>query len=822
MAEKKRKNQGSGTDKRSRPPDRARTRKPLTIAARLRGFFQGLVERMVALGAVWMMVFLLGSLGLFYLQYRPGYPEYEVGQVARDDVRAPTAFAVPDPDITDERREEARLEVRPVYDLDSRALESYLARLEEFLLSARGVISDPLTITVPGIPAELPDAAGVAESTAAAGPVPLNAELLNILDEMSPFALDDPILTLFYRFEFDQRLLAAARIAGESGLADPFVEDRETLRRRGGERGLMAIDVFTRGEVLYGDIDEIGDRNDLRGRLDAPGEQLQGFDPDDRDTLLRFLAETLPAPLTYNRNETRARQEMAAAAIPEVTYNIPRNKIIVREGDLISERVLEQLDAMRRNQKFRWGGLNLLGISFILVLILAALLRFLESHQQSFGHFRNLDSLLFMVLTLSLALTGLSLFIFEAVGGSLSRFPFNNLSSYYFMIPFCFGGLLLSLITNRNLAMMFAVAYSLLAALLLDGSFPLAAFSLAGNFMAIYGPIAYTTRTALMRSGLLLGLVNALLVGTLSLLQPDFSLSIQLPFEMACAFAGGALAILLVFVFLPLFETLFHLVTDFRLLELSNLDSPLLRELALRAPGTYHHSVIVGHLAEAAAKAIGANALFVRVASYYHDVGKMLKPEYYIENIGSAENKHDKLAPRMSALILVAHVKEGMEIAAKHNIVPAIIDIIPQHHGTRLMTFFYNKAKEQAGEDEQSVNEINYRYPGPKPLSNEAAVIMLADAVEAASRTLTDPSPSRLKGLVQKIVSTIALDGQLDSCNLTLKDLETISAQFLRILGGIFHQRLDYPGFNFQPMSNRNGEAEAVTEQRPAGGRQLP
>lgn len=820
MAEN-RKNQAGGTEKKARPPDRSRSRKPQSLSGRLTRIFQQAVERTVALGAVWMMVFLIGSLGLFYLHYRPTYPQYQIGEVARDDVRAPVAFAVPDPDITEELRAEARRNIRPVYDLDRRALDSFIDRLEGFFQSARGVISDPLTITVPGSPGKLAADTGGSVTVPMGGKVPLTDELLNILDEISPFALDDPSLTLFYEFDFDRRLIDAAAQACLPAMAEPFVEDKETLHRRGGERGIIAIDVFTGGEVLLVDVAGIGDRSVIRERM-SEADQLAEFEPDQRETLLRFLAGALPAPLTYNRNETRARQEMAAAAIPEVTYNIPRNKIIVREGDLISGRVLEQLEAMRRVRKFRWGGLNLLGISFILVLVLVALLRFMESHRASFSHFRNLDSLLFMVLTLSLALTGLSVFIFDAVGGSLSRFPFNNLSSYYFMIPFSFGGLLLSLITNRNLALMFAVAYSLLAALLLDGSFPFAAFSLAGNFMAIYGPIAYTSRTALMRSGLVLGLLNALLVGTLSLLQPDFSFSTQLPFEMACAFAGGALAILLVFVFLPLFETLFHLVTDFRLLELSNLDSPLLRELALRAPGTYHHSVIVGHLAEASAKAIGANALFVRVASYYHDVGKMLKPEYYIENIGSAENKHDRLAPRMSALILVSHVKEGIEIAARHNIVPAIIDIIPQHHGTRLMTFFYNKALKQAGNDPQSVNEINFRYPGPKPQTNEAAVIMLADAVEAASRTLTDPSPSRLKGLVQKIVSTIAFDGQLDNCNLTLKDLETVSGQFLRILGGIFHQRLDYPGFNFQPKSGRNGEATAVTRSAGGGGKILP
>jgi len=816
MTDKRRKSQHGGAEKTNRSAERSRTRGRQALTARARAWFQRMVERGVSLGSLWMLVFLIGCLGLFYLHYRPSQPEYALGEVARDDVRAPRSFTVPDPALTEQHREEARLNVLPVYDLDSRALSSFVSRLEGFFVSARGVISAPLTITVPGNPQGPANGSGAAGASAGGKP-PLNEELLSILDEISPFIIDGATLALFYDFDFDDRMVSAVHALGSAALAEPFVEDRSSLRRRGGVRGVSAIDVFTGGETVIADIDGIGDRTDLTRRMSGVAASLEELAEDQRQTLLRFLAGALPAPLTYNRNETRTRQEMAAAAIPEVTYSIPRNKIIVREGDLITEKVLAQLQAMRLVDTFQWGGLNLLGISIILVLVLAALLRFTDSHGTELSRFRHLDSLIFMVLTLSLALTGLSMFIFDAVGGSLSRFPFNESSSWYYMIPFSFGALLLSLITSRHLAMMFAVSYSLLAALLLDGSFPLAAFSLAGSFVAVYGPIAYTSRTALMRSGLLLGLVNALLVVTLSLLMPDFSPSSRLPFEMACAFAGGALAILLVFVFLPLFETLFHLVTDFRLLELSNLDSPLLRELALRAPGTYHHSVIVGHLAEAAAKAIGANALFVRVASYYHDIGKMLKPEYYIENIGSAENKHDKLAPQMSSLILVAHVKEGMEIAGKHNIVPAIIDIIPQHHGTRLMSFFYNKALAQAGDEDATVNEMNFRYPGPKPQSNEAAVIMLADAVEAASRTLTDPSPSRLKGLVQKIVSTIAFDGQLDSCNLTLKDLETISAQFLRILGGIFHQRLDYPGFNFQPMTGKNGGEGAAQGKQATG-----
>lgn len=254
---------------------------------------------------------------------------------------------------------------------------------------------------------------------------------------------------------------------------------------------------------------------------------------------------------------------------------------------------------------------------------------------------------------------------------------------------------------------------------------------------------------------------------------------------------NGFLSPILTIGLLPLFETTFKLTTDITLLELSDLNRPLLKRLALEAPGTYHHSIIIGTLAEEAAKAINANSLLARVGSYYHDIGKMLKPEYFVENQMGARNKHEKLAPSMSALILEAHVKEGKELAEENGLPECIIEFITGHHGTGIMTYFYEKAKQQKGDNEINIEE--YRYPGPKPKAKEVAIVMLADSVEAASRTLEDPTPARVRNLVKKISSSKFDSGELEGCDLTLRDLHLIEESFTRVLLGTYHRRIAYP-----------------------------
>ena len=241
-------------------------------------------------------------------------------------------------------------------------------------------------------------------------------------------------------------------------------------------------------------------------------------------------------------------------------------------------------------------------------------------------------------------------------------------------------------------------------------------------------------------------------------------------------------------------ERAFNITTDLTLLELSDTNRPLLKELSMRAPGTFHHSLQVANLAEAAADAIGANSLQVRVGALYHDIGKMLKPEYFIENQRVGENPHDKLSPHMSALILASHVKDGLELGRQHGLPQAVLDFIPMHHGTALMEYFYRRALEQEKADESPVSEAEFRYPGPRPHSNETAILMLADSVEAACRSLEKPTPKKLETLVDSIFQARIEDGQLDGCRLTFADLETIKRTFINILSSMHHIRVKYPG----------------------------
>jgi len=272
---------------------------------------------------------------------------------------------------------------------------------------------------------------------------------------------------------------------------------------------------------------------------------------------------------------------------------------------------------------------------------------------------------------------------------------------------------------------------------------------------------------------------------------------------------------------------IFGYTTDIRLLELVTMDQPLLKELMVQAPGTYHHSIIVGNMVEAAAKSIGANSLLAKVAAYYHDIGKIKKPIYFIENQFDSDNRHEKLAPSMSSLILISHVKEGVELAKQHGLGKPIIDIINQHHGTSLISFFYNKAQEarqkartSKGSELPPIDIDDFRYPGPKPQTKEAGLVMLADVVEAACRSLTDPTPARIQGMVNRLINNVFSDGQLGQCELTLKDLHQIAKHFHQILATVHHRRIEYPAV----CANGKGKADASdsTQRDPKPDRDRP
>lgn len=342
------------------------------------------------------------------------------------------------------------------------------------------------------------------------------------------------------------------------------------------------------------------------------------------------------------------------------------------------------------------------------------------------------------------------------------------------------------LFNNLELSMLITVANSVSIASISRSFFPLCLLSLISGLLASILVLGARKRATIIRSGIVVGIIEVI-----SLIFVD-RFWIGLPHRYIILILNGILSSGIVLLSLPLFEYLFKTVTTISLLELADFHHPLLQRLILEAPGTFHHSLIVGNLSESACGAVGANALLARIGAYYHDIGKLDKTEYFSENQELKESKHDALSPGMSKIIIMNHVKEGVELAKKYNLSPPLVDFILQHHGTSLVYYFYRRALETIEED-QSVKEEGFRYPGPRPDTKETAIVLLADSVEAATRALKNPSPSKIEELVHKVINNKFIDGQLDECDLTLKDIERISAVFIRILSGIYRSRISYP-----------------------------
>jgi len=356
-----------------------------------------------------------------------------------------------------------------------------------------------------------------------------------------------------------------------------------------------------------------------------------------------------------------------------------------------------------------------------------------------------------------------------------------------FYIPFSLIPMLTMLLFNNlEIALLVTLAASVSVASISRNPFQLALLSLVSGILAIVLLQGARRRTTIIRAGLIVGIVQVI-----ALIFID-RLWLGLANRYLFLVLNGIVSSIIVLGVLPLFEYLFKTATNISLLELADFNHPLLKRMILEAPGTYHHSLVVGNLSETACGAVGANALLARIGAYYHDIGKLQKPEYFSENQEVSENKHDTLSPTMSKLIIMNHVKEGVELAKKYKLKPTLIDFILQHHGDSLVYYFYRRALETLEED-QEVKEEGFRYPGPKPDTKETAIVLLSDSVEAATRALKEPTPAKIEEVVHKVVNNKFIDGQLDECDLTLRDLEKISSIFIRILSGIYHSRVTYP-----------------------------
>jgi putative nucleotidyltransferase with HDIG domain len=729
-----------------------------------------------------LLMFLLALLLTFIIipkgGFTPGY--YNVGDIASRDVKAPRELLIPDDALTDKKRIEAEEAVLPVYDFDPEAGVGLSNRLQQALDLSRKEPTE--TQTAEDIKSEIENLLGI--------------------------SLDDKEAALLQAIARDDEAVRFLRIALTDATANKIVANLQLFDNER-ERGVAVRDLATGEEIASKDFPDVIGLEDATALFGKSLDNSKLIKARQKKQLKELISKVLRPNLTFNKGEYEERRASARESVAAVVYQIKQGEMIVREGERVTADQVERLKALSDI------GSDLRNLQTAMGLLILTIVLLFVCHKYGSLNIRkyklNNRDLLFLATTFIglFVLIKISIFVSTALE---SAFPYINSSSYFYAVPFAVGAMLVRIVLNSEVAIFFSVLVAMLVGIFFGNSLFLTFYALAGSLTGAHWVRHCAERTKLYKAGLRLSLVNLVVLFGLQLLAgSDFDL--QMLYKAGFGLANGLICAVIVTGTIPLVEYLFKYTTDIKLLELANMNSPVLRDLMVQAPGTYHHSVVVGNLVEAAAEDINANPLMARVAAYYHDIGKMKKPLYFIENVGVGENKHDKLAPSMSALILMAHLKDGVEIAREHKLGGAIIDVIREHHGTGLMKFFYDKAKNQVDENVQHVDERDYRYPGPKPQTREAALIMLADAVEAAGRTLTDPTPARIRGMVQKIINNIFIDGQLDECELTLKDLHKIANSFEKVLAGIFHHRVDYP----EPVYKENIKDKASEKKNSNG-----
>jgi len=711
------------------------------------------------------------------------------GAIASRDVVAPRDLIVPDPAATARRRAEAASEVLPFYDWDGAAPQRLEKELRESFRKAREAWTASRH-------------RGISVSLRDSFDLPIGDEALAALARLN------------FSLPAEERLTSAAADLYRVG-----VVDNKDLLLENRAHGIQVRDSVTGRESRRRELSDVieygaGAKSALASRL--AGEPFKGREITE---VAAFLAAALRPNLTYNAAETSRRRNEASRSVETVLTKIPRGKVIVRKGDEISPRQADWIAAARASVSDFHFWLKVAGIA-ILQGLAAAVFWVDARRQRRRKRERRSDIVYASVLTSGIVFSLITRGAFSLTQVLSSSFEGGWAAHTSYAIPFAAGSIMTSLVAGMGPALLFGAIHAIGAGVLMGQSFAFIVFALLGSLAGIFSLRRVRARSALLLMGAAVGLANLVSVTVLGLLSGE-ALGWDFALDAVAGSAGGFFVAMVVESLLPLFERLFNVTTEIKLLELSNQNLPLLRTLALEAPGTYQHSLMLGHLAETAAEAIGADPLLARVAGYYHDIGKTRMPDYFIENQPKGFNRHDRLEPSMSALVIGAHVKEGVELARKAKLPAPIISAIREHHGTKLIRYFYQKALTKTVPARLPVQETEYRHSGPKPSTRVNGILMIADAVEAASRTLIDPTPAKIRAMIQTIVDDCLRDGQFDDCDLTMRDLAIIVDTLDRAVANVYHHRIDYPGFEFNRETRgrrRTGESGPLAEAAAARG----
>lgn len=721
-----------------------------------------------------------------YRQITDPFLDYRLGDIAQRHLIAQKTMEMVDDETTDAKRKTAVDSILSVYDYDRRIFFQTTDKIRRAFQTARKEHMDVVVLSEKrGIqPADLEKSDAFVEAQKA---------FSIALDIDIPAAQFESLVRLKFSRKIERILI---HLLSKVNLS-LIVSNKELLSSEQG-RGI-SINRLSDGndvptEQVYNNISAIIDVEGARNIIANESKAfLTGPLAVHAGNIIAVAKRLVLPNLTLSRQETESRKREVLKEIKPVIVKINKGESIVRYGETINKRHLAILSQVEKAWQSDNSRIQFLFTAIFLFIIMYSLASFIKGGFKSYSY--NLkDLVVFLVLMVAsiLAIKGVQFLAAEAL---IDKFPQVPFDFYYFLVPVAAGPVIIRMITVKEPALVGALVLAVTGGILLDRNFFYACYLLASSLTAISLSTRVKTRSVIYRAGFITGIVNVVLITCIVANTRNAANLSMLWNDMTWIFWAGMLSGLfmsfLVVSLIPLIEMVTGHTTDLRLLELANMNHPLLRDLMVKAPGTYHHSIVIGSLVEAAAENIGANPLMARVMAYYHDVGKMERPMYFIENQGGGYNKHDGLQPHMSAMIIREHVKKGQELGKKFKLPDPIIDAMSEHHGSSTIWYFYNKAKSQA-EDPESVLESDYKYDGEKPQSKETALVMLGDVVEAATRSIADPSPLRLSGVVKNILNKYFAEGQLAECDLTLRDLDLIAKSFMDVLLGIYHARIEY------------------------------
>ncbi len=713
---------------------------------------------------------------------------YDVGTIwTHDDVIAPFSFPIyKDPAEYEKEVKAAVDNVKPVFDRVE--IERYrLDSVAAFISQIQGALELQLKTE-----RERNKRLFVNDSVA----------LYNILQNFSyRFSSSDwhQLLVNIYHNPLTLRRIGSLIPAVTSILASDY--QTGIIDRPRDQVGSSVIVVRHRNSETPVPLEQVLTLQDITNQLDLAALSILKGDTTTGQILSSAVASQVLPNLSYNRNQTQREINAAVDIVPRTVGFVKENERIIGKHDRITDDIKLKLDSLEKALQERTGASDLMlqfGGKFLMMLVIIGLLSIYLFLFRKKIFYNNKMLLLIAVI-----------FIFE---GLLMYFAFTAQTTlpvqYLVLVPV--ASMILTIVFDSRVAFQSTVAIALMIGAMKGNDFGAAFTALSAGALAVYTVRDIKNRTQIFRSLVFIFLGYAVATLAVSFQRGEDAPTILADFSLIAV--NSVLSPIITFGLLIFFEKVFSIATDLTLLELSDFNQPLLRELSQKAPGTFHHSIIVGTLAEKAAEAVGANSILARVGAYYHDIGKTLKPEYFIENtMESNKSKHDWLPPDISVQMVMSHVTEGIELGRKYHLPQRILDFIPMHHGTTLVAYFYGKALKRPFAT-GDVSEGDYRYEGPRPRSKETAIVMLADSVEAATRSLPEKSMGNIVSMIDAIVKSRYEEGQLDETNLTFGDLTRIKENFLAVLSGIYHKRIEYPVQKSAPPDDRPQAENEIPE----------